>query len=108
MPIGIKLPSETLVLTRGRDFRWVFLNLDENLEETDFPAGDLYIEFAQGDPPIEWHFEIEGSRAEIKIESESVDTISPRTAFQLVWLPDGEPEGGDVVAVGRVQVQGAA
>ncbi|AJD82423.1 hypothetical protein SHEEN_3 [Mycobacterium phage Sheen] len=105
MPIGLKLPNETLVITRGRDFRWAFMNLDENLEPTDFPAGDLYIEFDTGQ---EWHFEIDGHLANLKVESDDVDLISPRTGFQLVWLPEGEEEGGDVVALGRVQVQGAA
>ncbi|AUV61962.1 minor tail subunit [Mycobacterium phage SWU2] len=107
MPIGIKLPSEPLILTTGRDFKWAFVNLDAEMEPTDFPAGDLFIEFTGLDVD-DWHFDITGHLAMLKVESEVVDTISNRTAYQLVWLPDGEPEGGDVIAVGRVQVQGAA
>ncbi|AEJ92318.1 hypothetical protein KIV64_gp03 [Mycobacterium phage DroogsArmy] len=107
MPIGLKLPQEPLVLTTGRDFRWAFVNLDAEMEPTDFPAGDLFIEFTGLDVP-DWHFEIDGHLATIKVESEVVDTISPRSAYQLVFLPEGEPEGGEVVTFGRVQVQGAA
>lgn len=107
MAIGIKLPPETLVLTRGRDFKWAFRNLDANLDGEDFPAGDLYFELATGDTPTEWHFDIVDDLASLKIESEDADLISNRTTFQLVWMPDGEAEGGDVVAIGRVQVQGA-
>lgn len=57
------------------------------------------------DPLTLWHFDIEGSLANIKIESEQADLIDARTDWQLVFLPAGEPAGGDPVARGRVTVQ---
>jgi hypothetical protein len=108
MTIGLKLPPETLVLTRGRDFRWAFQNLDANLDPEDFPAGDLYFELATGETPTEWHFTIVDDLASLKVESDDSDLIPTQTKFQLVWMPDGEAEGGEVVALGKVLVQGAA
>ncbi|BBC53808.1 hypothetical protein [Mycobacterium phage PP] len=52
-----------------------------------------------------WNFVIDGSTASLKVESEDVDVIQPRTKWQLVFLPDGEPAGGQPVARGRVLVQ---
>lgn len=52
-----------------------------------------------------WEFEIVGTTATIKIDSEEADLISARTHWQLVFLPDGEAAGGDPVARGRVTVQ---
>lgn len=48
MPIGIKLDPETLVLTRGRDFRWTFANLNTDGELEDFPEGELFFELYTG------------------------------------------------------------
>jgi hypothetical protein len=42
--IGVDLDSDQLVLTKGRDFKWSFDNLDANKEPTNFPAGELYFE----------------------------------------------------------------
>ena len=42
--IGVNLNSDVLVLTRGRDFKWSFENLDEHNLPVDFPPGDLYFE----------------------------------------------------------------
>lgn len=106
MPIGLQIPQETLVLTRGRDFRWTFANLDINGEPEDFPAGDLYFEFAL-DPVVQWHFTIDGYVARLKVESTDVDAIPARTQYQLVFLPEGEVAGGDPITLGRVMVQGA-
>lgn len=55
-----------------------------------------------------WPFTIAGSSASIKIESEDADTIGARTKWQLVFLPTGEPAGGDALARGTVWVQGAS
>ncbi|BBX09483.1 DUF7264 domain-containing protein [Mycolicibacterium aichiense] len=52
-----------------------------------------------------WDFDIEGSRATLKVESEEVDTIGNRTPWQLVFLPEGEPRGGFPVTRGNVTVQ---
>lgn len=49
-----------------------------------------------------WDFEIEDSMAHIKIESEETDKIAHRTKWQLVFLPDGEPEGGEGIDAGTV------
>uniref|UniRef100_A0AAU8GQK9 LtfC/p132/Gp6 beta-sandwich domain-containing protein n=1 Tax=Mycobacterium phage BabyBack TaxID=3158877 RepID=A0AAU8GQK9_9CAUD len=49
-----------------------------------------------------WEFDIDGSVADIKIESEKADEIAPRTKWQLVFLADGEPAGGDPIALGTV------
>src|SRR5699024_6237334 len=46
--IGIELDTDTLVLTRGRDFKWQFENLDENDQPVDFPAGELFFELKTG------------------------------------------------------------
>ena len=106
MSIGLKLPNETLVLTRGRDFQWVFVNLDDAMEEAEFPAGELLIVFPEIE--AEWPFTIDGTRASIKVESEDVDLIPNRALFHLVWMPEDEEAGGEAIAVGRVVVQGAA
>ncbi|QDP44590.1 hypothetical protein SEA_NOTHINGSPECIAL_5 [Mycobacterium phage NothingSpecial] len=49
-----------------------------------------------------WDFVIEESIASIKIESEKADEIAERVKWQLVFLPDGEPAGGDPIARGTV------
>lgn len=49
-----------------------------------------------------WYFEIEDSLAHIKIESEETDKIADRCLWQLVFLPDGEPAGGEGIDAGRV------
>lgn len=46
--IGIELDIDTLNLTRGRDFKWLFTNQDDNKQPIDFPAGDLYFELDTG------------------------------------------------------------
>ncbi|SHX57065.1 Uncharacterised protein [Mycobacteroides abscessus subsp. abscessus] len=49
-----------------------------------------------------WNFELEGSMAHIKVESEETDKIADRCLWQLVFLPDGEPVGGEGIDAGRV------
>ncbi|QJD52219.1 hypothetical protein PBI_JF2_3 [Mycobacterium phage JF2] len=103
--IGPQLEADTLVLTRGRDFKWSFENLDASGAPVDFPEGQLFFEFATS-PKTLWDFVIDGSPATIKVESEDADLIPARTKWQLVFLPDGEAGGGDPIALGTVQVQG--
>lgn len=55
----------------------------------------------------EWHFDIAGSLANLKVEHPDVAAIPERTIWQLVYLLDGELAGGDPVARGSVKVQGA-
>lgn len=44
--IGVSLERDQLVLTRGRDFKWTFTNLDANGNPIDFPAGQLFFEIS--------------------------------------------------------------
>ncbi len=61
---------------------------------------------AKGRAPFTiWDFDITGSTASIKVESEDADTISNRIKWQLVWMPTGEEAGGDPIARGSVWVQ---
>lgn len=65
------------------------------------------IELGQG-PKTTWLFEVdpgETSIATLKVESEKVDLIRPRTKWYLVFLPDGEEAGGEPLARGTVAVQ---
>ena len=104
--IGIKLEKTSLVLTRGRDFSWKFIHLDEEEEPTPFPAGELFFELHTTGGLTIWEFTIAGSEASLKVESEDVDLIPDRTLWQLVFLPDGEAAGGEPVAIGTVKLQG--
>ena len=102
--IGPVFIPDKLYLTRGRDFKWAYKLVDCDGVATDFPAGRLYFELST-DPLTTWEFSIDGDVATIKVESEEADLIANRTKWQLVFLPDGEDEGGDPVALGTVQVQ---
>ncbi|AAN01759.1 hypothetical protein SEA_SOYO_3 [Mycobacterium phage SoYo] len=103
--IGTRLDSDSLVLWRGRDFKWTFENLDASGEPVNFPAGTLYFEL-QTSPKTEWEFDIVGAVATIKVESTDADAIPDRTKWQLVFLPDGEASGGDPLAWGTVSKVG--
>lgn len=52
-----------------------------------------------------WHFDFDGAYANLKVESPEADLIQPRTKWQLVFLEDGEPAGGDPITRGLVRVQ---
>lgn len=62
------------------------------------------VEIGKGHMEV-WLFEIEDSIATLKVESEYVDRIKPRTRWQLIFLPDGEEAGGEPLARGTVAVQ---
>jgi len=47
--LGVPLDNNQLVLTRRRDFKWTFQNLDEDGNPEDFPDGSLFFEFTTGD-----------------------------------------------------------
>ncbi len=102
--IGVDIEASTLVLTKGRDFRWNFVNLDESGVAVNFPAGTLYFELATTTPQT-WLFTISGSGASLKVESIVVDTVPARTKWQLVFKATGEVAGGDPIARGSVKVQ---
>lgn len=103
--IGLELPVDTLVLTRGRDFRWLFQLTDDDENPVPFPPGALFFELTPPSGKVRWDFEIDGSLASIKVESEDADQIGKGTKWQLVWLPEGEIAGGDPKARGKVLVQ---
>lgn len=64
---------------------------------------------ARGKDPVEiWPFDIVGAVATVDIESNQTNAMPARTVWQLVFLPDGEAEGGDPIGTGTVQRQGAA
>lgn len=46
--IGIELDPDSLVLTRRRDFKWTFENLDEKDSPIPFPPGELFFEIDTG------------------------------------------------------------
>ncbi|ASJ79710.1 minor tail protein [Mycobacterium phage Heffalump] len=46
--IGIRVDADTLVLWRGRDFKWTFENLDANGDPIAYPAGRLFFELQTG------------------------------------------------------------
>ncbi|AEJ93399.1 minor tail protein [Mycobacterium phage Benedict] len=52
-----------------------------------------------------WDFDIDGPIADLKVESEEADLVAARTRWQLVFLGDGEPAGGEPIARGLVWVQ---
>lgn len=105
--IGPVFEPDRLYLTRGRDFKWAYKLVDPAGAPVPFPAGRLYFEFELD--PVEfqhiWEFGIEADTASLKVESEVADTIPDRTRWQLVFLADGEPVGGDPIALGTVKVQ---
>lgn len=102
--IGVELGYDELVLTKGRDFRWNFVNLDDSGNEVDYPAGSLYFELGTS-PLTTWTFTIAGAVASLKVESDQVALIPNRCKWQLVFRPSGEVAGGDPVARGIVRVQ---
>jgi len=62
--IGVDLELDQLVLTRGRDFKWTFENLDEQTppQPVDFPAGDLFFEIStHGEHNARGHIDIAGA-----------------------------------------------
>ena len=103
--IGVEVDPVDLVLTKGRDFRWSFQNINEANVPIPFPSGSLYFEIATA-IPLTWTFSIVGDTATVKVESEVVATVPNRTKWQLVFRPTGEAAGGDIVSYGNVRLQG--
>jgi hypothetical protein len=104
--IGPVFQPDKLFLTTGRDFKWAYQLVDADNNPVDYPAGKLYFEFFTCDEPTVWNFVIDGSVASIKVEHEQADLIPTRTKFQLVFLHENEPAGGDPISLGSVQRQG--
>lgn len=104
MAIGTVIEPTSLVLTKGRDFKWSFKSLDDDGQPKNFPPGTLYFEILTN-PVTVWTFTIDGSVANLKIESPQVDLIPARTRWQLVFRNTGEAAGGDPVARGIVRIQ---
>lgn len=105
MTIGPEVPSDTITLYKNRDFKWGFQNLDENDQPIPFPPGSLFFEL-QTSPLTNWVFEIDGSEASLKVESEAAALIPAKTKWQLVFLQTGESAGGDAIATGSVTRKG--
>lgn len=104
--IGVDLEPDDLVLTRNRDFRWTFQNVDQDGIPVNFPAGSLFFEVYNGASTLNWPFSIAGSTATIKVESTVINSVANRSKWQLVFMPSGEVAGGDPIAHGTVRVQG--
>ena len=102
--IGVPLENGSLVLTKGRDFKWVFENLSAAGVPTTFPPGQLFLELGTS-PVTKWQFSLSGTKASLKVESEEVNKIPRRTRWQLVFLATGEAAGGDPLARGTVRLQ---
>lgn len=101
--IGLALESGSLTVVAGRDFKWSIVHLDDNDQPSNYPAGDLYIEFPETSPVTKWFFTIAGSLATLKVEHTAVALIPDRSNCQLVFLPTGEAAGGDPEWIGRLQ-----
>ena len=112
--IGLQLESSWLVLTRHRDFIFTFEFKDNAGNPVAYPqAGDLMLEFYTGkDTPVfPLPFQILQDKnnptiARLVIQSEDVAKIPARAKWQLYWLPDSDPVGGDPIAYGYVKLQG--
>lgn len=102
--IGVELEQDDLVLTKGRDFKWSFVNLNDAGTAVAFPSGTLYFELYTS-PVTTWTFSIAGSTATLKVESTDVASIPARTRWQLVFRETGEATGGDPLARGIVSIQ---
>jgi hypothetical protein len=100
--VGVSLRDTVMYLTRGRDFVWNIGLVDPCGDPQEFPAGELFFEFADGE---QWFFEVDGGLASIKVESERADLVAARARWQLVFLPEGEPAGGTAWARGYVKVE---
>jgi hypothetical protein len=99
------LGQDRLILTRGRDFEWVYRLVDSADQPYDFPPGRLFLEFATAPEVTVWDFVVEGDRASIRVESDVADLIPNRCRWQLVFLPEPEESGGQPVALGSVTIQ---
>lgn len=88
----------TLHLTAGHDFTWGYQLTDSAGNPTNFPAGNLFIEFptvnsasfgivgpASGSM---WKFTVYGSVATITVPASIVNAIPNNAPWHLVWVPD--------------------
>ena len=117
--IGGVLNSSTVTVAQFYTPKRVFdIEFTGALKNKPLPQIDVSSALTGSDPYIEvqtikpgkepltiWPLTISGSDADIKVESEDADLVSRRTRWQLVFMPDGEPAGGDPVTRGRVMVQ---
>lgn len=104
--IGVDLPQDELVLTKGRDFKWAFVNLNDAGVATAFPAGTLFFEFDTTPTKTTYNFTISGSTATINLASTTWQAVlQNRTKWQLVFKQTGVTSGGDPLARGLVRIQ---
>jgi hypothetical protein len=98
---GKALSDQPLFVTAGRDLELVYQLVDKDKAPVNFPAGQLFLEIS-GE---RWPFLIDGSVASLKVESEVADGFPARARWQLAFLPEGELDGGQPVALGYVRRQ---
>jgi hypothetical protein len=98
---GKQLSEQPLFVTAGRDLELAFQLVDEKQVPVVWPAGELFLEVG-GE---RWPFTVDGSVVSLKVESEDVDGFSARARWQIAFLPEGELDGGQPVAIGSVRRQ---
>ena len=99
---GKPLSPQPLFVTAGRDLELVFQLVDEKQAPVDWPAGVLFLELA-GE---RWPFSTQQSVASLQVDSEIVDEkFKSRLRWQIAFLPEGESDGGQPVALGYVRRQ---
>jgi hypothetical protein len=100
--LGPVFHPDELPLYTGRDYKWAYKLVDCEGNPVPYPAGRLFLEI-KTNPLTIWDYAIEGDVATIKVEHEEADLIPNRTEFDLVFLPDLEAAGGDLVTRGKVR-----
>src|SRR4051812_2415256 len=88
--IGIELDTDQLVLTRGRDFKWTFENLDNSSppKPLDFPPGQLFFEIStHGEHNGRGHIDQQGANAGSYIINIEADPVAGFEAGSSIPLP---------------------
>jgi len=106
--IGVDLELDQLVLTRGRDFKWTFENVDEHKELVNFPAGDLFFEIStHGEHNGRGHFDQQGSTGGTYRISDGTNTSSALTFDASEAVVKQAIEDLPTVGAGNVNVTGS-
>lgn len=90
--------KHTLTLNPGEDFVKTF-----RWGAGAFPAGFELFYVIHTATPLQWDFVITGDTAELKIESEVVDTVPVRTEWQLMSRENTAPTTETEVCWGTVK-----
>ncbi|AHH22118.1 hypothetical protein NONO_c73620 [Nocardia nova SH22a] len=109
---GRKPVREPLNLITGDDFKWSYTWKPDGTNAEDFPGDrELYYEFKDGSGDVweggsKWSYEISGSVASIRVESDVADAIANRTPYRLVLQDTGtDPTDESVLIIGNVARQ---